>query len=307
MNFFLTILTCFWIILSCQKENEPIVKTNENSIFRTWVLIFKEKLNAKSTIKHFPTTEDTYPITLSFISSDQICGYHDANSYMATYSITDNLLSFTGISTTDVGDTEWYLDYIQHLSMKYKIKFSGNDTLKLTSQDDSLSIVLLKKQRFNETTFDVDSLYSYFSICQTDSSNIVNSLQGTSWVMLYTETYNIKDKETQLPPEDDDYPVILSIFQDDSIYGKHDANSYHGKCEINSNNFSLSNIFVTDVSDNDWYWDYIEDLSVISKSFVVNNDSLKLTNDDSSLILYFIDKELFNQNYFNVDSLYNPK
>jgi len=68
------------------------------------------------------------------------------------------------------------------------------------------------------------------------------------------------------------------------------------------NNITLSNLFVTDVSDNDWYWDYIEDLSVISKIFVIDNDSLKLTNFDSSIAYYFLDKEIFNQNFFNVDS-----
>jgi len=221
-------------MLSCQKDKELTERNDDNSLYRSWVLIFKEKMEMETSIRLFPKEDDTYPITLSFVSSNQVCGFHDANSYSATYSLIANLLSFTNISSTDVGDTEWYLDYLQHLSIMDKISLCGTDTLKISSQNDSLTIVLLKKQRFNETTYDIDSLYSYFSsICQMDSSNAVNSLQGTSWVVLYTETYNNKNKGTQLPPKNDVYPIILSIFPNDSLYGKHDANIYHGKCEIN--------------------------------------------------------------------------
>lgn len=314
MNLILTLLIGILLLPNCQKENAPpndkddkTNETNDTVSISNWVLVSKERMVSGKIIYYFPTESDTlFPVTLTFYNNNQICGFHDANEYEGNYTINNNDLSFSNISTTDVSDTKWYWDFIERLGQISNYSIIKSDTLKLYNQTGDLTIVLLKKQAFNNLYFNIDSLYSHFSThCILDTSNKTNVLQGTSWVLCHIESQKSTSLEIEFPPNDDEYPITFSIYDHDSIYGFHDANVYQGYCSINSTNIEIFDMIQTDIGDIDWYWNYIGGFSEMSKIIFFNLDSLKLYNQDSSLIYNYLGKELFNQNYFNIDSIYS--
>ncbi len=308
MNLIITLFIGIIILPNCQKDNELVKDDNisDSTSITEWVLISKDKLNTSRVLRNYPTESDSLlPITLTFANDNQVCGFHDANEYEGEYTISNKNLSFNNVITTEVGDTEWYWTFLRLLEKVEKYTMIEDDTLKLYGETDNLAIVLLKKHSFNSSVFNVDSLYSYFSSdCAIDTQNLKNELQGTSWVVLFTEKAEQNKMERIFSPDDDNYPITFCIHNQDSISGKHDANAYQGNCTIIKTDIKISNLNITDVGDNDWYWDYIAGLSKISKIEFFTTDSLKLYNNDSTLLYNYLGKELFNQNHFNVDSIY---
>ena len=127
-----------------------------------------------------------------------------------------------------------------------------------------------------------------------------------TWVLIEKEINNTKE----ILPADDVYPVTLTFCKTKDFCGRHDANSYEGKYEINKGNISFSTISVTDCNDIDWYWNYISELgkinkvSIFSQSENTNNMQLQLSNQDGSIILYFINQEWFEKTYFELEDGY---
>ncbi|MBR5958173.1 MAG: hypothetical protein IKZ99_07410 [Salinivirgaceae bacterium] len=258
----------------CCKEGNNIVESDD-SIYGDWRLVSDIQCVNTENIECQPEN-DHYPIVLSFVSSDRICGYHDANSYESTYRVNDNQLYFEDISITDVMDNEWYTNYISVLRYVYKYDNSNPDTLKLIAENDSHTLVFLSKNKFNTN---VDSIYSYFSMCEIDSLNIENALQGSSWVLIYVEANNFNIEH----PID---MTTLSILPNDSIYGRSGDVSYYGKCVIDDNKIGVSANY-DNLNVSYCFANYVKALTSVT-SFNVNNDSLKLMNDNNSSLLEFV-------------------
>lgn len=261
-------------IVCCKKGNNT--DESGDSIYGDWRLVSDIQCINTEDIEYQPEN-DQYPIVLSFVSSDRICGYHDANSYEGTYRINDNKLHFEDISITDVVDNKWYTNYMNYIKQfVYEFDISSPDTLKLVAENDSHTLVFLSKNKFNTN---VDSIYSYFSICKIDSLNIENALQGSSWVLIYVETNNFNiEQHIDM--------TTLSILANDSIYGKSGEVNYYGKCVINDNNIGVSvNYDNNNVSY--CFTNYVKTLTSVT-SFSANNDSLKLMNDNKSSLLKFV-------------------
>jgi len=176
---------CFLLVslaVCCGKDNTT---ENEEKVNNKEVASVNDTCNYLKNRIYQPVDDD-YPIMLSFISSNEICGYHDANNYLGNYSIENNCLSFSNVSVTDVSDNEWYWNYINALHENYVIDISKHDTLRLVIEKESSALVFLSKQKLN-TIVNTDSLYSKFSICKFTSDDAQNILQGTSWGLAYIE------------------------------------------------------------------------------------------------------------------------
>ena len=128
-----------------------------------------------------------------------------------------------------------------------------------------------------------------------------------TWVLIKKEINNT----IELLPVNDKYPVTLTFYPTNGFCGRHDANSYEGKYEINQDTISFSNIFVTDVCDIDWYLNYLSELGKTNKVLIssqcenTNNMQLQLSNNDNSIILYFINKKWFEETYSEFEEWYN--
>ncbi len=268
IRFYLFLFIATISIICCKKENT--FEDSYDSIYSVWSLT-TDIQHTKNT--EYQPVDDRYPIVLSFTSSNQICGYHDANSYEGYYSTNGKYLTFKNISSTDVSDNKWYINYLNNLQCVYEFETSGPDTLILVAENNTNRLVFLSKNKFHSN---VDSIYSYFPICKTDSSNIVNTLHG-SWVLIYLET--------SMPNPEHIDKTSLCILPNDSIYGKSGNTNYYGKCRINGNSISVS-INYDNNNTSHCFADYIERLTSTT-TYNVYNDSLKLKNGNDFSLLEF--------------------
>ena len=138
------------------------------------------------------------------------------------------------------------------------------------------------------------------------NSSIVDENLYQTWVLIEKEINNTKE----VLPTDDKYPVILTFCSTKDFCGRHDANFYEGKYEINQGIISFPPISITDCNDIDWYWNYISELGKVNKVFIfsqsenTNNIKLQLSNQDSSINLYFINQKWFEKTYFELEDEY---
>jgi len=137
-----------------------------------------------------------------------------------------------------------------------------------------------------------------FSGCSKPNNN---SDLCKTWVLVEKEINGIN---TTLP-EDDKYPVILTFLHNNSFSGKCDANTYEGNCVIKLDNVLLSIISSTDCFGTEWYWDYLYQLHNIKKFVLTDTDNLQLLNENNTTILYFLSKEKFEEDYFELKYVYN--
>ena len=300
---YLTIIFLAIFLLSCTKETEPDDQNenNQDPEKETWVLISKEK-QYDSTINKFILTEEyPYPIALNFTTESEFCGHHDANLYEGSYSIdtTNNTISFYISFVTDVGYILLYWDYLEDLKELTHFEMIGKDTLKLSDQD-TLTYILLRA----DYTELYDEYYPNFS-CLTDTMIVENFLEGSTWIVWCKQIVKQQSTiESLFPPTEDEFPITLTLEGQDSLHGLHANNSYNGNFVREGTAIDLFNIASTEFEDNEWYEDYIEELSEMT-SYNLNNDTLRMSNIDTSLSLYFLDKSFFNKNHFNIDSLYS--
>ena len=260
-------------IVCCKEGNNA--DESDDSFYGNWRLVSDIRCINTESIECQPEN-DHYPIVLSFVSADKICGCHDANSYESTYHVNDNQLHFGDISITDAMDNEWYTNYISALQYVYKFDNSNPDTLKLVAENDSHTLVFLSKNKFNTN---VDSIYSYFSMHKIDSLNIENALQGSSWVLIYVKTSS-SNTEHHIDT------TTLSILPNDSIYGKCGEVSYYGNCGISNNRICVS-VNYDNRNVPYCFTNYVKALTSVT-SFSINNDSLKLINDNEPSLLEFV-------------------
>ena len=108
------------------------------------------------------------------------------------------------------------------------------------------------------------------------------------------------------------YPVTLTFCSTQKFRGRHDANSYGGTSIINKNNISFIIDSITDCMDIPWFFDYVFfELKQIDQAFIFsqNNDTtnmqLKLSNQENSIILFFINKKWFEETYFKLEEWYD--
>lgn len=88
------------------------------------------------------------------------------------------------------------------------------------------------------------------------------------------------------------------------MFGNHRGNRYDYSYEYKQGEIHTTSGRITEAGDNDWYWDYIEDLN-LTRKFSVTNDSLHLYSRDSSIVFLYISKSLYNQNHYPIDSIYS--
>ncbi|MCL2597750.1 MAG: hypothetical protein FWD66_08895 [Paludibacter sp.] len=137
-----------------------------------------------------------------------------------------------------------------------------------------------------------------FSGCSksNDQSNNTSDLYKT-WILVKKEINMINT----VLPEDDAYPITLTFLPDNKFHGRHDANTYEGTYIIQSDNISLSVTSITDVNDIEWYWDYINQLSNVRKFVLKDVDNLQLLNENNSNTFYFMSKNKFEEEYFELE------
>ncbi len=128
-----------------------------------------------------------------------------------------------------------------------------------------------------------------------------------TWILVEKNINNIKE----LLPTDDLYPITLTFYSEKDFRGRHDANSYKGIFEINENTVSFSFDFVTDCGDIDWYWHYVSELLQMEKALIFQQDNdttnvqLKLSNQENSITLFFINKKWFEETHFKLEEWYD--
>jgi hypothetical protein len=129
----------------------------KQALCKTWVLTQKDSNGQKET---FPNN-DTYPITLTFDTTDNFRGRHDANIYEGIYAMKQNAILLSYNAITDVSDINWYLDYLQELPTASTIHFIGSDTMHLSNQDSSFTLYFISKTLFEKSYFEFEEWYNF--------------------------------------------------------------------------------------------------------------------------------------------------
>lgn len=130
----------------------------------------------------------------------------------------------------------------------------------------------------------------------------IKNLQQTKWVALYADIGG----GIISPFVDSAYlfPAILEFNANDYFHGKSDANSFDGNyyIDIDANKITFTKISSTDGCPDDWwYWDYFySNLYKFNKVAPIGTDTLILINSDEKSIFYFLSKEWFEKNYYNL-------
>jgi hypothetical protein len=132
------------------------------------------------------------------------------------------------------------------------------------------------------------------------AKQLPQDMLNKTWVLVKKEI----NKTPEVFPENDTYPVTLTFFPDNKFHGRHDANVYEGAYSIQSDKISLTITNVTDVSDIEWYLDYIDKLLYVSEITLTDTD-MQMSNIDNSLIFNFVSKAKFEQDYFGLEEWYN--
>jgi len=123
-------------------------------------------------------------------------------------------------------------------------------------------------------------------------------LLKTTWVLVEKEIDGVKE---MLP--DEPYPVTLTFLSDSTFCGRHDANTYDGTYKMLVPNILLTITRITDVSDIEWYLNYLKQTTTISR-IALTDSTMRLSNNNS-LILNFVSKEKFEKDYFKLEEWYN--
>lgn len=300
------------LLYSCQKDDvSSDGEDNSDSaleafpIFNDWVLVAHERTFDYK--KEFQDEDDIYPVTLNFTSADEICGHYDPNTYLGNYVINDDLISFAAISTTDGYASDWYLNYLTNVSEpNLQFEISDEEELRLSNEIDGITLIFLSKEVYSDMYINVDSLYAFNggSCQQPDTTNSQNALQGTSWVLHCVETAEVNTVKEYIPPlTETTYPITMSIAQGDSVLrGRHGVNYYGAQYTKTENGFNITDVSYTLIEDISWYPSYFGHLIL---QLTVSNleDTLKLSNDYNSH-LYYIEKSVFNETHYDIDSLY---
>jgi hypothetical protein len=113
----------------------------------------------------------------------------------------------------------------------------------------------------------------------------------------------------EILPEGDKYPVTLTFYENKEFWGSHDANNYNGVYGISRDSILFSCEGFTDVTDIDWYLDYLYSLFKIKEMKILSMDEhtmqLSLSNKNYSTTLHFVSKAWFFEHYFEFTPVYN--
>jgi len=297
-------LFCLGLLSSCEKNDDSVEADVQEtySIYKDWVLVAKETLQNQFA-NMFSHQEDPYPITLVFYNDHEICGTHDPNLYLGSYTVENNTVSFSIVESTDGTSFATYWDYMDSLSNTYQFEFLTEDTLVLHNEEASFQMTFLSKALYSQEYLDIDSLYHYYDGCQPDTSTIQNTLQGSFWVLFSMEETNMDQVYEEMPPLSEGmYPITLSI-NDSMVSGMHGTNYYTGDFQLEENEVQITSLSGTEMVDLSWNHTYYTELHQVDK-MASQRDSLKLFDGEENIQLYFLDKTIFNEIHYDIDSLY---
>jgi len=275
------------LFYGCQKEDTSSdVNDNDEietfSIFKDWVLVAHERTFNET--KEFQDEDELYPVTLNFTSADEICGHYDPNTYQGNYLINGNSISFSITDWTDGYASDWFLNYgtnLAYTGLQFEITPGGE--LKLINEEEGITLIFLSKEEYSNLYVNVDSLYAFNTgVCEPDSMDIQNSLQGTSWALHCVETAEVNTVKEFVPPlTDTTYPITMSLVEGDTlIRGRYGINYYNTKYQETESGFYINGITATEAANVSWdksYFDYLR------FQLTVNNlkDTLKLSNNNN--------------------------
>ncbi|MDR1346284.1 MAG: META domain-containing protein [Bacteroidales bacterium] len=141
--------------------------------------------------------------------------------------------------------------------------------------------------------------------CKKPNKGDIKSEKNTqlynTWILIQKDN----DGVVTISPENDVYPITLTIDEDNQIKGRHDANVYKGIYQINQNSIFFTFNEITDVMDINWYLDYLSELENIDNILYISNDTLQLSGKNSSLKLLFLNKGKFEDEFFELEEWYN--
>jgi hypothetical protein len=141
--------------------------------------------------------------------------------------------------------------------------------------------------------------------CEKPEKSDIKSEKNTQLYNTWVLIQKSNDGVVTISPEDDAYPVTLTIDENNQIKGRHDANVYKGICQINQNSIFFTFNEITDVMDINWYLDYLSELKNIDNILYISNDTLQLSGKNSSLQLLFLNKGKFEDEFFELEEWYS--